>query len=262
MNESGIVFLMYHELEVPARPTVQSSPGYVRYVLRASEFGNQMTWLSRHGWRGMSVSEALTFPQHDGVAVTFDDGCETDLLVAAPILKEMSFGGTFYITSGFPGRPGHLSGGQLRELAQLGFEIGCHSMTHAYLTGLDSAGLHREIVDAKSELERILGQPVVHFSCPGGRYDRRSLEVAQRAGYHTVATSRVRANTKSTSLLELGRVALLRETSSQAFWAICRGRGLWQLRARDSLRGALRRVLGNTAYDRLREAWLGRTTTD
>lgn len=261
MNES-VVFLMYHELELPGRPTVQSAPGYVRYVLKASEFGNQMRWLSRNDWRGMAVTEALMFPSQNGVAVTFDDGCETDLLVAAPVLKDLGFGGTFYVTSGFLGRPGYLSHTQLRELADSGFEIGCHSKTHPYLTALDSAGLDRELVEAKWEIEQILGRSIEHFSCPGGRWDGRALEVAQRAGYHTVATSRIQANTKSTNLFELGRVAILRETKPDAFRAICRGRGLWQLRARDNLRRGVRRILGNSTYDHLRESWLGRPTTD
>ena len=70
------------------------------------------------------------------VCITFDDGCETDLLAAAPILKEFGFGATFYITVGFLGKPGYLSEAQVRNLSALGFEIGCHSLTHPYLPTL------------------------------------------------------------------------------------------------------------------------------
>ena len=95
MAEPSIVFLMYHELELPGRATVQSDPGYMRYVLGECDFRTQMQFLKQQSWRGMSVGEALTFPKQPGVAITFDDGCETDFLAAASILEQTGFGGTF-----------------------------------------------------------------------------------------------------------------------------------------------------------------------
>jgi peptidoglycan/xylan/chitin deacetylase (PgdA/CDA1 family) len=256
MAELRIVFLMYHELEQSGRPKAQADPGYVRYVLSASDFRAQMRLLRHHGWRGMSVGDAITFPESPGVAITFDDGCESDLLVAAPILQENGFGATFYVSPGRLGRPGYMSNSQLCELASLGFEIGCHSMTHAYLTDLDDAGLRREIQEARLELEQLLGRAVEHFSCPGGGYDRRAVEVARSAGYLTLATSRSQANPKSTDPFALGRVPVMRDTKPETFWAICRGHGLWRLRARSTLQGAVRHALGNAVYDRVRDVLL------
>jgi len=43
-----------------------------------------MQFLKQQSWRGMSAGEALTFPKQPGVAVTSDDGCETDLSAAPP----------------------------------------------------------------------------------------------------------------------------------------------------------------------------------
>jgi len=258
MAQAGSIFLMYHELELPGRPLVQSQAGYVRYVLRTSDFRAQMELLNGAGWRGRSVSQTLASSPQPGVAITFDDGCATDLLAAAPILQELRFGATFYVTAGLLGRPGYLSDAQLRELAGLGFEIGCHSMTHAYLSDLDAARLRCEIVDAKTRLEQILGGPVEHFSCPGGRYDPRAVEVARNAGYRTLATSRIQANGKSTDAFALGRVAILRDTDSATFWKTCQGRGLEWLKLRQTLRDAFRKMLGNSVYDRVRDKLLDR----
>ena len=38
------------------------------------------------------------------MTITFDDGCETDLLVAAPILRQAGFNATFFITWGRLGK--------------------------------------------------------------------------------------------------------------------------------------------------------------
>jgi len=252
MASRGIVFLMYHELELPGRPLCQSEPGYVRYILSETSFRSQMDWLRQNGWQGLSVSEALSFPAGKSVAITFDDGCETDLTTAAPILKENGCHATFYVTAGFLDKPGYMSAAQLRELSSLGFEIGCHSMTHAYLNDLGPAELRRELLNACSRLEDVTGKKVEHFSCPGGRYNERTIDVAKQAGYQSLATSRARPNFPSTNPFSLGRVAIMRDTGESAFSRICAGTGLLKAQLSESARVAARNLMGNRLYDRFR----------
>src|ERR1700691_2981599 len=104
MAEHGTVFLMYHELALPNRPLCHREPGYTRYVVPATGFRGHIEKLAIEGWRGTNVTEAMKPFDGKRVCITFDDGCETDLLAAAPILKEFGFGATFYITCGFLGR--------------------------------------------------------------------------------------------------------------------------------------------------------------
>jgi peptidoglycan/xylan/chitin deacetylase (PgdA/CDA1 family) len=252
MSGSRITFLMYHELELAGRKLCQSEPGYVRYILPLETFRRQMEWIQQSGFLGLSVGEALRFPLKPSVCITFDDGCETDLIAAAPVLREFGFHATFYLTAGFLGTPGYLSDEQVRELDAQGFEIGCHSMTHAYLSDLAEVELQREIAGAKVRIEQIVGHAVEHFSCPGGRYDQRTLAMARHARFKTVANSEFHANDSSTGNYELGRVAMLRDLSITEFSAICRGRGLWKKRVQMQTRRGAQRLLGNRNYDRLR----------
>src|SRR5215475_8174787 len=101
MAKQGVVFLMYHELGLPGREPCQGEPGYTRYVVPQIDFLEQMKRLAEEGWRGVSVGQAIHSFDSKFVCLTFDDGCETDLLWAAPVLKELGFGATFYITLGF-----------------------------------------------------------------------------------------------------------------------------------------------------------------
>ncbi|HKB97557.1 MAG TPA: polysaccharide deacetylase family protein [Terriglobales bacterium] len=257
MAASRIVFLMYHELEIAGRQLCQSESGYVRYILPLETFRGQMEWLKESGWRGLNVGEAVRYPAEPSVCITFDDGCETDLIAAAPVLREFGFNATFYLTAGFLGTPGYLNTSQVRNLDAEGFQIGCHSMTHPYLSDLPEPELKREVVDAKLQIETIVGHPIEHFSCPGGRYDRRTLQMARRAGFATVANSQFRENSSGTNTYELGRVAMLRDLTIEEFAATCHGRGLWRKRLQHQARRSAQRLLGNDAYDRLRAALLG-----
>ena len=259
MAPSRIVFLMYHELELAGRKLCQSEPGYVRYILPVEEFRSQMAWMKQSGFRGLSVSQALRYPAEPSVCITFDDGCETDLIAAAPWIRDFDFHATFYVTAGFLDTPGYLTSKQLRELDSQGSEIGCHSLTHRYLSDLPEAELKHEIVDAKQRIEQIVGHAVAHFSCPGGRYDRRTIEMARRAGFNTVANSDFHANSAVTSNYQLGRVAMLRGLSIGEFSSICHGRGLWKKRLQQQTRRGAQRLLGNRTYDQLRSALLGKS---
>lgn len=64
-----------------------------------------------------------------------------------------------------------------------GHEIASHSLTHSYLTRIDSAGKHREIAESRRLLESELGVQVKGFRAPGYRIDHESLEMLADCGY-------------------------------------------------------------------------------
>jgi peptidoglycan/xylan/chitin deacetylase (PgdA/CDA1 family) len=257
MSKPGTVFLMYHELALPNRATCHREPGYTRYVVSASAFCAHMDRLKRDGWHAKNASQALQSFDGKSACVTFDDGCETDLLSAAPLLKELGFGATSYITVGFLGQPGYLSASQVRSLSALGVEIGCHSQTHPYLPDLDDARLRDETAGAKDRLEQIAGVPVEHFSCPGGRWDRRVVAAVKAANFRSMATSRTAMNFAGTNPFGLARVAVLQNASEESVAQACSGRGLLGTQLKERARESFQRVLGNSAYDSLRALLLG-----
>lgn len=250
--------LMYHELSLPGRTLCSMDAGYVRYVVPEPVFRAQMAHIKERGIRGVSVSQWIEFPVASvpRVVVTFDDGCETDLIAAAPILLEHGFNATCYLTVDFLGRPGFLTHAQVRELAATGVEIGCHSMSHAYLSDADDAALRREVVDAKRALEQIAGVRVRSFSAPGGRHDERLLPLAREAGYDSVTTSTAAQNTTARPAGLLGRTAIMQDTRMSQFDSTLTGDDLAARRSRDRMLGAAKSVLGNRLYEKLRAALL------
>ena len=251
-------FLMYHELELAGRPLADPDPGYVRYCVFADRFREQLDAIRSHGLRGSSVSEWVdnAAPATPSVVITFDDGCETDLITAAPMLRERGFNATCYLTVDFLGRRGFLSRAQVRELAATGIEIGCHSMSHAFLSDIDDAALRREVVDAKHVLEQLSGTRVRSFSCPGGRYDDRLAPLAAEANYDSVTTSRVARNDHAQRRELLGRVPVMRDTRASGFAAMLEGRGFAAQQRKERVLAAAKAVLGNTLYEKLRAGLL------
>lgn len=258
------VYLMYHELARAGRPLVDEDPGYARYAVAAEDFRQHLSRLRANHVRGLSVGEALAARAEDGgaadesrsVVITFDDGCETDLTEAAPLLEEVKMNATFYVVSGHVGRRGFMSKSQVRELAGRGFEVGSHSVTHSLLSDLPPERVRAELADSKDALEQMTGRRVAHFSCPGGRWSPAVALLAEEVGYESVATSRVGVNGRATNRFRLARVAVMRHTTLADFERCARAEGFLRRRAHDAVLSLAKRALGNGAYQRLRSAAL------
>jgi len=253
----NVVFLMYHELQSIEQGLVDESPGYLRYVVSKEQFEKQLDIVSQKGFKGHSVTESIAAlssanQEQPIVCFTFDDGCASDLEVAAPLLAKNGFNATFYVTVDHLGKDGYLTKAELRELSDLGFEIGSHSMTHRHLSDLDEEQIRGELLNSKQALEEIVGKPVDHFSCPGGRVNTAVTQAALEAGYKTVATSRLGTNSAQSNHLALARVAIKRDMNLKTFERICNGKGQFLMKSEDSILHTGKRILGNERYDRLR----------
>jgi peptidoglycan/xylan/chitin deacetylase (PgdA/CDA1 family) len=145
-----------------------------------------------------------------------------------------------------------MSQAQVRDLHAAGFEIGCHSLTHPYLTDIDDERLRQETQGAKDRLEQIAGVQVDHFSCPGGRWDARVTQAVKQAGFRTMATSRTGLNFVTSDPFSLARVAILNGMNSDTLLRISQGKGLTGTQMKERVRDAVKRAIGNNVYDSLR----------
>lgn len=76
-----------------------------------------------------------------------------------------------------------LSKTEIKSLIKQGWEIGCHSSTHADLASLNTKQLMQEIVIAKQSLEKSLGVKINYFAYPKGKYSKNVLRVVKNAKY-------------------------------------------------------------------------------
>jgi len=166
------------------------------YSVSEREFTEHLEFLSRNGFRTVSISEYFAFLSNTGrnvplksVLITFDDGHESDFQLALAILKRFSFTATCFVTTDWIGKPGYMSADQLKLMEEEGMSIESHCKTHSFLSSLDPGQASLELHASKATLERILGKTVNFVSFPGGRYNKMVIERALQAGYSGLFSS-------------------------------------------------------------------------
>ena len=87
-------------------------------------------------------------------------------------------------------------------------EIGAHTVSHPLLPAHSSGFQRHEILNGKSQLERILGIPIYAFAYPYGEYDHASLDTVREAEFLCACTTVQNICTVGTSVYELPRVTI------------------------------------------------------
>ncbi len=108
----------------------------------------------------------------------------------------------------------------IRELRTKGFEIGCHSMDHEYMSSLRGDELGSDICRCSEVLGSILNGAPHLFSYPfGGRdsFDPRVIDALKKAGFTCSCTTVDGVNDRSTNPFMLYRIGVYTETTFPLF---------------------------------------------
>ncbi len=103
-----------------------------------------------------------------------------------------------------------LTWSQLREMVQMGMEIGGHSMTHPNLPSATKDEVQAEVRGCKSLLETQLKTEIIHFAYPNGgslaHFDDKSKALLREAGFQSATTSMAGKPGFESDLFELRRM--------------------------------------------------------
>jgi peptidoglycan/xylan/chitin deacetylase (PgdA/CDA1 family) len=96
--------------------------------------------------------------------------------------------------------------GDVRRLAEAGFDIGFHTLRHHDLRMLDDERLATALREGRSAIERLTGTRIALLAYPHGSADARVAAAAKAEGYDTGFTMNREAATPETDPLLVGRI--------------------------------------------------------
>ena len=119
------------------------------------------------------------------VVLTFDDALKSHRTVVAPLLKELGFGATFFVTHRRLDDPENfLSWAEIGEIHRMGFEIGNHSWTHADFSIPKNAGrLASELALVDFELLKVRVPRPVSFAYSDNQFGPEAVQGLIKRNY-------------------------------------------------------------------------------
>jgi peptidoglycan/xylan/chitin deacetylase (PgdA/CDA1 family) len=192
--------------------------------------------------------------QNASVEITFDDGEQSQLHNALPILAEHGVSARYFVTPGLIGTASKFLGwDELRTLQNAGHSIQSHGWSHKFLSFCNDDELSHELRASKQLLEQKLGAAVEEISVPGGRWNRRVVEACAAAGYKRVYLSDPWIVTMISGVEVIGRFMVRRTTTNAEMQKIVEKdrTALWKMKMRSQVRQGIVGLVGDDLYHRL-----------
>ena len=192
--------LMYHRVADDGPRQLE------RYRVTPRAFDEQIRYLRRAGFRGVSLAEWATAVAARrplagrAVAITFDDGYLDFLTAAWPILRRHGFAAEVFLVTDLVGATSRwdlrygetaplLDWEQVTALEDEGVRFGSHTAGHRSLTALPADEVVRECARSRSVLHERLSHRPTAIAYPGGDVDRAIAHLAGACGYGLGLTS-------------------------------------------------------------------------
>lgn len=151
-----------------------------------------------------------------GVCLTFDDCYLSTMTEGMEVLQEEAVTASFYAVSNLVGQSSTWDGTLARPLADwdllrqaeaAGFEIGCHTASHARLGDLELENQKSEIIDCTLRM-KAEGLDPKSFCLPYGSFNHQTAEAISSCGYKVGLALNKRSASASDNKLLLPRVVV------------------------------------------------------
>jgi len=211
-----VISLMFHDVTDKPASSGFLQPSAQRYKHTRHQFRTYLNVVKKSGLDVLTGPDDVSMAERSGVVFTFDDGGSSAML-AADLLEECNWRGTFLITTDLIDTPGFLTQRQIFELYRRGHVIGTHSCSHPDIFRLLTwFQKFTEWNKSREKLEQIIGERVTVASIPGGDGDRATIEAAAAARLDALFTSEWSVRPwLQTNVMCFGRAWMLRSTTPQ-----------------------------------------------
>lgn len=166
-------------------------------------FRSQMQLLKENGYHVVTMDELYDFLDFKAdlpgksVVITIDDGWRSLYEIGFPILQEYGFPATLFLsTSMITGSGKTLSWDQVRDMADAGIDMQCHTVDHRNLSTLQEGepfleyytDLERELVRSTRTIEKETGRKVRYLAYPYGATNHLVIALLKKVGYRGALT--------------------------------------------------------------------------
>lgn len=182
MQNKKVAVLGYHKIGNPP-PEGWETWSYVPAVV----FEEQLEYIKNNGWAVLSIEQFLSainnpneFPAKS-ILLTFDDGYQSNLEIAVPILNKYNYPAVMFVPTAYVGgynsydadifyepKENICTWEELMEIEQAGISVQSHGINHPHYSEISNHEIENEIKVSKQDLEGQLHKKIKAFAFPYG----------------------------------------------------------------------------------------------
>jgi peptidoglycan/xylan/chitin deacetylase (PgdA/CDA1 family) len=174
-----------------------------KMTVTKSAFLEQMRFLKENGYRVITLDQLFDFLDfkatipRKSVVITIDDGWRSAYEIAYPILKAQGFPATLFVyTDLIHGGEKALSWDLVKELADNGIDIQCHTKSHFDLTLIDKKDSFKDYFNRVEEelsvctgvVQKRVNRPVRYMAYPFGTTNHLIVALLKKHGFRGAMT--------------------------------------------------------------------------
>ncbi|MDX8336812.1 polysaccharide deacetylase family protein [Candidatus Cetobacterium colombiensis] len=215
--------IMYHRIIKD-----ESEKGVHGTYVTVEQFEEQMKYLKKKGYETVTFKDLTNNrykqrfdKEKKWIMLTFDDGYKDNYENAFPILKKYEFKGIIYILDGIkynkwdvdnPQNPEKkfelMTQEELLEMQKYGIEFGGHTISHPRLADLSIEKARKEIIESKSNIEKLVGKKLLSFAYPYGSLNEEVKEIPKEVEYEFAVATDSGSIIFSDDLFEIRRIGI------------------------------------------------------
>jgi peptidoglycan/xylan/chitin deacetylase (PgdA/CDA1 family) len=243
LNRRKVTILCYHSV-IGSQDPISNDPH--KQHIPIPLFLEHLDHLQRN-YAVISLADFVRARRENGrlpdysVVLTFDDGFQDFLTVAADHLARRKFPATVFVITGRadgslpPNGESFLSWDEIEGLAASGTQVGSHTCSHPRLPDLQFDELRRELADARTAIASHVAQDGIPLSYPYGQTSEVISELAQSLGYSCGITNTLGPNGDDADIFALTRTVVASDDDLSTFSARVSGLTWWASRFRGLL---------------------------
>ena len=159
------------------------------YEVTPEAFAQQMQILADSGYQTILPDQLYDYLIHGAplppkpLMISFDDTDLEQFTIGEAEMKKHQFKGMYFIMTISIGRPRYMSKEQIKQLADDGNVICCHTWDHHMVTKYQGADWDIQLVKPQQKLEEISGQKIHYFAYPFGLWNQAAIPELKKRGY-------------------------------------------------------------------------------
>ncbi len=186
LAKKQVPILCYHQIR---DWNASDSKAAKDYIVPEQLFKEQLQVLADSGYQTILPDQLLAYLTTGAplpakpIMLTFDDTNLDQYTVAAPEMEKHGFKGVFFVMTVSLGRPRYMNKEQVRDLAQRGHAIGCHTWDHRNVKKYGPADWQTQVEKPSKQLAEITGRPIQYFAYPFGLWNPEAIPELKARGY-------------------------------------------------------------------------------